>query len=149
MTGPGLSSELLSEAVTGEAVTRAGVATDPPRLKKRADFLRAAKGSRWHAQAFSLQAARREETGPARVGLTVTRKAGTAVERNRMRRRLREALRLGAGLAAQHDHDYVIVARRDLLKAPFAELQSELEQAFNKVRRPRKARPTTVSPTES
>ncbi|SCX20773.1 ribonuclease P [Agrobacterium sp. DSM 25558] len=62
------------------------------------------------------------ETEP-RVGFTVTKRQGNAVERNRMRRRLKEAVRLSAGLAMKPGHDYVIVARRDVLNTEFAVLE--------------------------
>ena len=83
-------------------------------------------------RSLTLQSREREvgraELGP-RFGLTVTKKVGCAVERNRIRRRLREALRT-PGLAAKAGHDYVIVARRDALTAPFAVLVNELSQAL-------------------
>ena len=60
------------------------------RLKQRADFLAAATGTRAPAAAFVLQARKRADEGPARVGLTVSKKVGNAVERNRVRRRLRD-----------------------------------------------------------
>jgi ribonuclease P protein component len=107
------------------------------RLKKRADFQRTAKGSRFHTRAFSMQMAPQDAGSPARFGLTVTRKTGNSVERNRMRRRLREALRLGGALKAQPGHDYVIVARRDLLSEPFTGLRDELTRAFDQIRRSR------------
>jgi ribonuclease P protein component len=107
------------------------------RLKKRDDFVRTAKGSRFHTRAFSMQMAPYEMDAPARFGLTVTRKTGNSVERNRIRRRLREALRLGAANAAPPGHDYVIVARRALLGEPFCGLRDELTRAFEKIRRPR------------
>lgn len=114
----------------------------PGRLRKRAEFLNAAKGARFHAPAFSLQAIAREGEGregegganrvtePARFGFTVTRKAGGAVERNRMRRRLREAVRRAAPLGAKPGFDYVIVARRSALEAGFDQLVSDLAQAM-------------------
>lgn len=108
--------------------------TVPARLKIRPDFLRAASGGRVHSRSLSLQVYRRQagdappETG-ARVGLTVTKKAGNAVERNRMKRRFREALRT-PGLAASQDHDYVIVARREALSAPFAALVGEIRRCL-------------------
>ena len=107
----------------------------PARLRKRAEFLRAAKGARLQARLFSLQAAARPaaEAGPARTGLTVTKRVGGAVERNRIRRRLRAALRLTADLPARPDHDYVIVARREALAAPFEALRADLARAFGAV----------------
>ncbi|MGA8447975.1 MAG: ribonuclease P protein component, partial [Roseiarcus sp.] len=68
------------------------------RLTKRAEFQRVSRGRRVSAETFTLQSRRREtlerETeGSPRVGLTVTKSVGGAVERNRVRRRLKEALR--------------------------------------------------------
>ena len=59
----------------------------------------------------------------------MTKKAGNAVERNRIKRRFREALR-APGLAALPDHDYVIVARREALAAPFAALVGEIRRCL-------------------
>ena len=59
---------------------------------------------------------------PPRVGFTVTPRQGNAVERNRMRRRLKEVVRLSAQFAMKPGHDYVIVAHRDMLSAPFERL---------------------------
>jgi ribonuclease P protein component len=102
------------------------------RLKKRAEFQRVARGFRWQSEDFVLQAALRGEPptlGP-RIGFTVTRKTGGAVERNRIRRRLKEALRGTEKLAVKPDHDYVLVARRGALVRPFDALRAELNRAF-------------------
>lgn len=124
----------------------------PPRqvfagLKRRADYLRVAKGVRVHAATLSLQAASRtfleDPALPtvARFGLTVTKKVGGAVERNRIRRRLREALRQLPSLAARADHDYVVLARREALTAAFPALVGELAQALRRVHEPRRHEP--------
>ena len=103
----------------------------PGRLKKRTEFLNVAKGARHHASAFTLQAIVREPAAePARFGFTVTKKAGGSVERNRMRRRLREALRRAAPLEAKPGFDYVIVARREALGVGFDRLVSDLARAM-------------------
>ena len=93
--------------------------------------MRAAKGKRWHGKALSLQAAARaaEDTGAPRVGFTLTKKVGNAIVRNRARRRLREAVRLG-DLPARTGHDYVLIGRIEAVRLPFAELESELARAF-------------------
>ena len=85
------------------------------RMRKRAEFLAARKGRRLNGPLFFVEARDRGDGGEPRVGLTVTKKVGNAVERNRIRRRLREAVRLRAGADMAAGIDYVIVARRDLL----------------------------------
>ncbi|MGB8278226.1 MAG: ribonuclease P protein component [Methylovirgula sp.] len=129
-----------------EEDTRLKVRRRPPaRLKKRADFIQAAKGQRAQGRSFSLQAVRRKsetEPGPPRFGFTVTKKTGGAVARNRIRRRLKEALRLAPGLSARPGYDYVIVGRQAALQQEFAALQEELARAIAEVHaRPSAARP--------
>lgn len=97
------------------------------RLRSRADFLAVQKGERRKGSFFLLEVLRRGDDGLPRVGYTVTKKQGNAVERNRMRRRLREAVRLGGRFAMKPGHDYVIVARRDALNASFSRLTSALK----------------------
>ena len=62
----------------------------------------------------------RGDGGAARVGFTVTKKVGNAVVRNRIRRRLKEAVRVHAADDMQPGNDYVIVGREEVLTAPFA-----------------------------
>lgn len=139
MTDPGAN---VPDTAAGSAGPPSLVAPAFERLRQRPEFLRVAKGERFHTRAFSLQAAPRAEAGgPARFGFTVTRKAGGAVERNRMRRRLREALRRAAPLEARPGFDYVIVARRSSLDAGFDHLVSELARALRLIGA-RKPRPT-------
>lgn len=101
------------------------------RLRKRRDFVAAAKGKRFHGPAFSLQAKPGDPSSGRRVGFTVTRKVGHATERNRIRRRLREAVRIeAAALAEGPPADYVVLARREVLGTSFDELRSGLRRAF-------------------
>jgi ribonuclease P protein component len=105
----------------------------PETLRRRGDFVRASHGARVGMPAFTVQMAPRELTdqhAPARFGLTVTRKVAGAVGRNRIRRRLREALRLGGALGAKPGRDYVFVARRAVLSAPFAELLAQMTEGL-------------------
>jgi len=103
------------------------------RLQRRADFLAAREGARVPASAFLVQARNRHDAAAPRVGLTVTKKSGSAVERNRIRRRLREAARNVMRAAAKPGFDYVLVARRQALAAPFAALVADLERALKKI----------------
>jgi ribonuclease P protein component len=97
------------------------------RLKSRPQFLAVREGEKRKGGFFLMEVLdRKMPDAEPRVGFTVTKKHGNAVERNRMRRRLKEAVRLHAGFAMQPGHDYVVVARRDVLSAPFDALAEEL-----------------------
>jgi ribonuclease P protein component len=72
----------------------------------------------------------------------VTKKIGDAVLRNRVRRRLKEALRLAPDLLACRGYDYVILARQAVLNRDFIALQEDLVRAIAEVHtRPKAARP--------
>ncbi len=73
------------------------------------------------------------ESEGARLGVTVPRAIGRAVERNRIKRRLREAFRL-----RRHELgscDIVLNPRRALLKASFEEIQRALGKVMERVKR--------------
>jgi len=106
------------------------------RLKRRSDFRAAANGVRAPGRAFVLQACARGDEGAVRVGFTVSRQVGSAVERNRVRRRLREVVRLAAatgGGRLRPGHDYVLIGRRAALAAPFGEMMRELHAALGRI----------------
>ncbi|MEJ1157129.1 ribonuclease P protein component [Prosthecomicrobium sp. N25] len=108
------------------------------RLLKRAEFLAAAKGARSARRGFVVQALLRpdgDDPGPPRVGFTVTKKVGNAPERNRIRRRLREAMRLHGAEVARPGTDYVLVGRREALGLAFADLAADLRGALKQVHR--------------
>ena len=102
------------------------------RLTQRADYLAAAGGVKAPAAAFVLQVRRRADAGPPRVGFTASKKVGNAVERNRVRRRLREVVRLRAADGMQPGHDYVLVGRRAALALPFEQLVADLTIALRR-----------------
>ena len=111
----------------------------PARLRRRSEFLRAAaSGLSRSSRAFKLQMAPREDgVKEPRFGFTATKRIANAVERNRIRRRLKEALRVSGALAAAKSCDYVFVARREALTAPFADLEAQMAQAFARLSRAR------------
>ena len=105
------------------------------RLRQRADFLAVANGARMNSAAFVLQARRRDDDGPVRVGFTITKKNGTATERNRIRRRLREVVRRLDVISMRPHSDYVLVGRRVALNRDFATMLDDLRSALNRLER--------------
>jgi ribonuclease P protein component len=103
------------------------------RLRQRADFLAAAAGSRVPVSGFVLQALDRRKDGPVRVGFTVSKKVGNAAERNRVRRRLREVVRLAQPSSMRPGHDYVLIGRRAALDLTFEALIEDFARALGRV----------------
>lgn len=103
------------------------------RLVKRREFLRAARGARAGKPALSLQAVE-NPNGAALpgIGFTVTRKVGNAPERNRVKRRLRAAVRACAE-RFQPQYDYVLVGRRAALSETFVGIVESLEALLVRV----------------
>jgi ribonuclease P protein component len=114
-------------------------------LKTRAEFQRVLKGRKWVTPAFILQGApRNNDLQVPRFGFTVSSKAvareragskkrGTAVDRNRARRRLKEAVRLTFPSNAKADFDYVIIGRSAAMARNFEDLLADMRLAFHKV----------------
>ncbi len=119
-------------------------------LKKRQDFQRVQRGRKWVTPAFVLHGLRRAEVDDGeepRFGFTVSsksvavmgpggKKRGTAVDRNRARRRLKEAVRLTAETNANQHFDYVVIGRAAALHRNFAVLLEDMQAAFHNLQRP-------------
>ncbi len=99
-------------------------------IKRRADFLAARRGRTSRTSGFLLVRHERGDDGPARVGFTVTKKMGGAVTRNRMKRRLREAIRAHFEERAIPGSDYIVIAHRGALSLPFKRLLDDMAQAL-------------------
>lgn len=99
------------------------------RLLRHADFEEVYKQGRRHFAAhMTVFYLPRQKAGGVRVGFTVGKVLGGAVVRNRMKRRLREAVRLHGIMPAAMD--VVINPKKSLLAAEFVEVQRELRRAF-------------------
>lgn len=107
------------------------------RLTKRPDFLRVASGRhKWAAPGLVLQARRSEvthETPACRVGFTATRKIGSSVLRNRARRRLRAAASQVLPNHAIPGFDFVLIARAETNRRPFAALMGDLIEGLRRL----------------
>lgn len=110
--------------------------SQPPlqKLTKRAEFLFVRAGARAGRGVVLVEARRRAEDGPIRVGFTASKKVGGAVERNRAKRRLREAARQLLPAHGVAGADYVLVARQSTPDAPWPALLDDLKSALIRLR---------------
>ena len=109
------------------------------RLKTRKQFLRvAARRTKWAAPGVVLQVAPqppedRATVDAPRYGLTVSRRVGNAVVRNRARRRLRAAAEDVLARRAAPGIDYVLIGRRETPGRDFAALKEDLETGLSRL----------------
>ena len=104
-------------------------------LRKRADFLAAARARRQGTAGMMVQARARDDDDPAiRVGFTCSKKVGNAVARNRAKRRLREVARLLLPRHGRAGWDYVLIGRAEATAdRDFKALQGDLLHALKKL----------------
>ncbi len=100
-------------------------------LTRRADFLAANRGLRVARPGFVLLAHPNSGHGK-RFGITVTKKIGNAVVRNRMKRRFRELLRETLPTKGLPDHDHVLIGREGGIERDFNALREELSIALER-----------------
>ena len=92
-------------------------------LKKNSDFRRLYAKGKSAVNPYMAVYCRRNRTGLNRLGYTVSVKLGGAVVRNRVRRRLREIVRLRSPLM-KSGWDIVVVARRRSVEAEYARMDA-------------------------
>ncbi|MBO9398094.1 ribonuclease P protein component [Shimia sp. R9_2] len=118
-------------------------------LKKRSEFLAAARARKQGTKAMMIQARKRRESEDAdpaviRVGYTCSKKVGNAVARNRAKRRMREVARAVLPAFGKPGWDYVLIGRKDETAArDMLALQADLKWALRKLHAPAKPRPQT------
>lgn len=138
----GRNADSRRESQTNRAPERTSETTMPTgtthRLRSHADYQLVYKAGR---KQFARQVAyfyaprpaeRRSETAGARVGLTVPKALGKAVDRNRIKRRMREAVRAALPLLTA-PVDVVLHPRRSVMELEFAQLKREVSNIFRSV----------------
>jgi ribonuclease P protein component len=102
------------------------------RLRRRSDFQRVYdQGFRVSGPFFTGICFRTEGQARGRVGFAVPKAVGGSVIRNRVKRRLREAVRPSLGQLGPQ-WNVVIQARLAVVKAPFPSLKREVERLFSR-----------------
>jgi ribonuclease P protein component len=103
-------------------------------IKKRSDFLAANRGKRYATPGFVLLVFDRRDDDPTkRLGITITKKVGNAVVRNRIRRRFRE---LARELLPEHGKagaDHILIGRDAGIEREFGTLRAEIAKALSKL----------------
>lgn len=148
-----VSADAPERSVEGTAAKAGAKFPRAARLLKHSDFERVYKqGQRLFSSHMTVFYLRREAVGPdklsepvlpgtilasgARVGFTVGRVLGGAVERNRIKRRMREAVRLRRSvLAGASSVDVVINPKKSVLKADFSVVLAEVGRALDTIAR--------------
>ncbi len=122
----------------------AGFAVKHEMIKKRRDFLAAARARRWVAKGMLVQGRQRrdeEQAAPeaVRVGYTCSKKVGGAVIRNRAKRRLRAAAARVLPIKGRPGWDYVLIGKAgQTVERTFADLISDLQLALDRVHEPKR-----------
>lgn len=115
-------------------------------LKKRSDFLLAARARKQGVGSMMVQARKRRDAegvddNAIRVGFTCSKKVGNAVARNHAKRRMREVARAILPRLGKPGWDYVLIGRAETTAArPFEDLQGDLRYALKKLHAPQQSR---------
>lgn len=103
-------------------------------IKKRPDFLAANRGKRFASKGFVLLIYdRRDGDDQKRLGITVTKKVGNAVVRNRMKRRFRELAREYLPENGQNGADHILIGRIGGIDHDYTKLKNDFAHALKKI----------------
>lgn len=121
-----------------------GFSVKPEMIKKRRDFLAAARARRWVARGMLVQGRKRRDGEPVgsdvvRVGYTCSKKVGGAVVRNRAKRRLRAVAAEVLPIQGRPGWDYVLIGKAgQTIDRSFPDLIGDLKTALDRVHEPKR-----------
>jgi len=103
-------------------------------IKKRSDFLAANRGKRYATPGFVLLVRDRQDDNPAiRLGITITKKVGNAVIRNRMRRRFRALAQEMLADKGKAGADHILIGRDSGIERDIDALRADMVKALGKI----------------
>lgn len=103
-------------------------------IKKRSDFLAANRGKRYATPGFVLLVKDRQDEQPdIRLGITITKKVGNAVVRNRMRRRFRALAQEMLAEKGKPGADHILIGRDGGIERDFGALRADMAKALEKL----------------
>ena len=103
-------------------------------IKKRSDFLAANRGKRYATPGFVLLVKDRQDSQPEiRLGITITKKVGNAVVRNRMRRRFRALAQEMLAEKGKAGADHILIGRDGGIERDFGALRADMAKALEKL----------------
>ena len=102
-------------------------------IKSSKDFQNAKNGLFFRSTSFLLQAVQSDNKGVTRVGYTVSKQNGNAVNRNRIKRRLRSVSNLIFEKHGKKNWNYVVIGKKNTLIVDFQSLIKELTSAIKKI----------------
>jgi ribonuclease P protein component len=103
-------------------------------IKKRSDFLAANRGKRYATPGFVLLVRDRQDDSPAiRLGITITKKVGNAIIRNRMRRRFRALAQEMLDDKGKAGADHILIGRDSGIERDFDALRADMVKALGKL----------------
>ena len=103
-------------------------------IKKRSDFLAANRGKRYATPGFVLLIRdRQDDSSDVRLGITITKKVGNAVVRNRMRRRFRALAQEMLSTHGKAGADHILIGRDGGIERDFGDLRADMMKALGKL----------------